>query len=303
MKIVDPKDFKLNNTIVTIGKFDCVHLGHQMLLKQARLENDGTMDTIIFTFDINPMRLVSNADCKYLIDHAERIEICKGLGVDEYLEYPFTPDIMNMTPEIFARELLVEKLGVKKVVCGDDFCFGKNRSGNAQTLTELGEKLGFKVIVVQRISYKDEYISSTRIRDCLINGEMEDVNSMLGRVYSLSGTVSEGHHIGRKNAVPTVNFKVSEDRILPPNGVYATKTLVDGKEWISITNIGYRPTFYNDSEKYVETFLLDYSGNLYGKNIKVSFYQFVRPEKDFGTPERLYEQIEKDIIKTKELFK
>ena len=302
MKYKGTEDIKLNNTVVTVGKFDCFHKGHQLIFRVASEMKKPGMEQVIFMFDTNPGDVVKQRKGKYIVAQKERKPLSKRYGVDHCIEYPFTESTRNMSPEEFVSDVLVKKLGIKACVAGDDFRFGKDRAGDTDTLIELGKKYGFEVEIVKRISYKGRIISSTLIRERLLEGDIEEVNQMLGRPYSISGLISKGNHVGSANEVPTINFQPPEDKLLPPDGVYATKTLIDGKEYISITNIGVRPTFYEESDRYIETFILDFSGDLYGKNAEVCFYRFVRPEKKFENSSALYEQISKDITETRKYF-
>ena len=295
-------EFKLNNTVVTIGKFDCFHKGHQLLFKVAKeLKQDG-MQQVILTFDTNPVDVVCHSHSKFVISRDERHFFAEKNSVDYFIEYPFDEHTMDMSPEEFVKAVLVDRLGVKALVCGDDFRFGKDRAGGISELKELGEKYGFIVRVVQRISYHDEAIGSTRIKEEIQKGNIEAVNEMLQRPFSLSGIVEQGMHVGRKMGLPTINFAVSEYKLLPPDGVYATRTRVNGTVYMSITNIGVRPTFYENGGRFIETYILDFDGDIYGDLAVVYLYKFIRAERKFESADALVSQINKDINATKEFF-
>ena len=302
MKFKGTEDIKMNNTVVTVGKFDCFHRGHQLIFSTAAEMKQPGMQQVIFMFDVNPADAVKHRQGRYIVAQKERKPLSRFYGVDHCIEYPFTETTRNMSPEEFIRDILAAKLGVKAVVCGDDFRFGKDRAGDTETLKKLGEKYGFAVRVVERLAYNGRIISSTEIRNELIKGNMKDVNAMLGRAYSVSGPIKQGNHVGSGKGIPTINLIPEEDKLLPPDGVYATRTVIGQQEYMSITNIGVRPTFYDGGSRYVETYILDFSGDLYGENAKVEFYLFVRPEKKFESSEALYGQIDKDIKTTREYF-
>lgn len=295
MRIRGTEDIKFENTIVTVGKFDCFHLGHQLLFKTgASLKEDG-MEQVIFMFDVNPRDVVQNISGRYIVARSERKDLSRSYGIDHCVEYPFNDTTRNMSPETFVKEILVDKFGVRAVVAGDDFRFGHNRSGDADTLVRLGEKYGFDVKIMNRLTYKGEVISSTLIRDRLLEGNLTDVNAMLGRPYSISGEIRGGKHIGSRMGIPTINIIPPEDKLLPPFGVYAVKADIDGTEYNGICNLGKRPTFYDVSDIVLETYIFDLDKDLYGRFAKINFYKFVRPEKKFSSAEKLYGQIEKDI--------
>ncbi len=302
MDIIGTEDIKLENTVVTIGKFDCFHKGHQLLFKTAAEMKTAGMEQVIFMFDIRS-GMPGREEVKYIVSGPERHELASGYGIDHFVEYPFTETTRRMTPEEFVRDILVAKLGVKAAVAGDDFRFGINRSGDAGTLVELGKKYGFDVRIVDRLRYKGREICSTDIREELEKGNIPDVNEMLGRPYSISGHIIEGAHVGTGMGIPTINLDIPDDKLLPPFGVYATKTVMDGKEYVSITNIGKRPTFYNDSKTVAETFILDFEENLYGKDVRVDFYEHIRDEKKFENADALYGQISKDIKTVRDHFR
>lgn len=298
--ITGKTNFKLNNTVVTIGKFDCFHKGHQLLFRiGAEIKADG-MKQVIFSFMNNPSDVVNQAVSRHVLSQNERSFHAEKCGADYFIEYPFDDLIRNMSPEEFTEKILIEKLGAKAVVCGDDFRFGKDRVGDSVTLTELGKRFGFDVRVVERLKYRDQYISSSYIKSEVLKGHLDDVKAMLGRPFTMSSPIEHGAHLGTGMGIPTINFKVPADKILPPDGVYATETLLKGDFCPSITNIGVRPTFYKDGERVVETNLLDDSGDYYGENAVVVFHAFIRPEKRFSGAEELTEQIRSDIIRTRE---
>lgn len=302
MKISGTEDIKLNNTVVTVGKFDCFHKGHQLLFYTASEMKKEGMELVMFMFDIRQGNPSENNGGKYIVSMKERRELARYFGIDHCIEYPFSEKTRRMTPEEFVKDILIEKLGVKALVAGDDFRFGINRSGDVNTLKSLGEKNGFDVRIVERLKYKGKVISSTEIREELLKGNLTDVNNMLGRSYSITGTVLKGAHVGSKMGVPTINLEIPEDKLLPPFGVYASKVIAEGREYEAITNIGVRPTFYENSEVVAETNLLDYEGEMYGKKVTVELHEHVRSERRFADPSELYEQIASDIRKVREYF-
>jgi len=292
--ISSTKDFKLNNTIVTIGKFDCFHRGHQLLFGIASEMKKPGMKQVILTFAENPSDVVNKEVTRHVISSNERHHFEIKNGVDYFIEYPFDEETRNMSPDDFVKEVLSCKLGAVAVVAGDDFRFGRDRAGDVHALEELGRKYGFEVRIVDRLTYNGHFISSTYIREELLKGNLDSVADMLGRPFTMAGTVSHGNHIGSGMGIPTVNFPVPEDKALPPDGVYATTVRIDGNEYAGITNIGVRPTFYKNGERFVETNIIDFNDDIYGRKVVVSFLKFIRPEKKFAGAEELTRQIRSD---------
>ena len=210
------------------------------------------------------------------------------------IECPFVPEIIGMEPERFVKEILVEQLHVKYIAVGPDFRFGHNRKGDGALLIELGKVYGYKVEIFEKECLEEKVISSTYVRYMLETGEMETVRKLLGYPYYVSGTVVHGHEIGRTLGIPTINLLPDEEKILPPNGVYLTKTLFDGQEYFGITNIGVKPTISGIEAKGVETHLFDFEGDLYDKELLVEFYAYERPEYRFASLEELKAQLGKD---------
>ena len=303
--ITDKEKLKIDNSIVTLGKFDGNHIGHQLLFdKAAEIKNsqpEKGYTTVILTFDVQPMNVVCGAHLRTIQTSLEKRQLHDQPNIDYLVEWPFTKETMSMSPEEFVKNILVDKFGVKAVVCGMDFCFGIHRSGNVDTLKELGEKYGFAVYAFEKVKYKGQEVSSTRIREAIAAGNIEDANIMLGHPFSIISTVMHGKHMGSKMGFPTINFEASEDKILPPNGVYATKTIVDGEELLSITNVGNRPTFDDGNMRTVETNILDFDKDIYGQTAEVRFFKFIRPEKKFSSWEELKAEIDRNKEEVREL--
>lgn len=305
MKFINDGSEKLNNTIVTLGKFDGSHIGHQSLFslaKKIKAKSDEELFTVVFTFDINP-RQVCEDSYESLCTNAERMNLEENLGMDYVYIWPFTKENMAMEPEVFVQRILAENLGVKHIIVGGNFRFGRERRGDAALLRSLQETFGFCVHIVPEVTYKGEVVSSTLIKREILAGNMEDAAYMLGAPFSVSGKVVPGKHLGKSLGFPTINFEAPKGKILPPNGVYATKTIIGGKSFLSMTNIGTRPTFEEGALRNIETNIFDFSGDIYGENARVEFYRFIRPEMHFESPSDLIEEIKRNKIQIKEFFK
>ena len=201
------------------------------------------------------------------------------------------------TPEKFVKDILVGKLGVKKIIVGNDFKFGRNRSGDISSLIKMGREFGFSVIALEKEQYKYKDISSTIIKKEIENGNIEDANQMLDQPFMVTGEVVYGEQLGGTIGFPTVNILVCSEKLLPLDGVYQTKVIFEDKTYKGITNVGFKPTVSNKKKRSVETHILNFSGNLYGETLTIQFEKFVRKEKKFSSVDELKKQIKKDIEK------
>lgn len=292
MYIFDEKmDFKLSSTAVTLGKFDGFHLGHQTLVREVlhKGEENGC-ETVLFSFDtaaVNGQKVITVKE--------ERILLCKEFGLQHVIFYPVNRETMSIEPEDFIKQVLVDRLGVKYVVTGEDFRFGRQRRGDVAMLQRYADIYGYRLVVVGYVSVEGKKVSSTTIKEYLAEGRIEKVNEMLGYSYFLMGEVAEGNQIGRKMEVKTLNLIPSQTKSLPPNGVYKTQAVIDGVTYRGITNIGYSPTIRSDGKITVETHLFDFAQDIYGKTVKVQFEKFIRKEQKFEDIDALKRQIILDI--------
>ena len=274
-------------TAISIGKFDGLHQGHQLLVERIVKKKQEGLKALIFTFDFG--------DRPVLLLPEERREMLRKWGVDYLLECPFVESISHMEAEEFVRKILVERLHVRYLAVGTDFRFGCQRRGDYRLLQRLSAECGYEVEVVEKACWQGEEISSSWIRRELEQGRMELVNQLLGYAYSVTGEVLHGRKIGRTLGMPTTNIVPSERKLLPPNGVYATRTVIAGELFEGITNIGYKPTVGAEPRKGVETYLFDLDRNLYGEILTVRFYGYERPERKFDSLEELKKRIGQDV--------
>lgn len=281
-------------TAISLGKFDGLHQGHQLLVDRILKKKKEGLASLIFTFDFGERPVLTLKE--------ERRELLRREHVDYLVECPFVPALSHMEPEDFVQEVLKKRLHAKYLAVGTDFRFGYQRKGDYHLLQEMSESCGFQVEVVDKACWRGREISSTFIREELEQGHMELVNQLLGYAYSVTGEVLHGRQIGRTLGMPTTNLLPKEQKLLPPNGVYATRTVIAGEVFEGITNIGYKPTVGGESRKGVETYLFDLDRNLYGEIIQVQFYGYERPERKFPALEALKAQIESDVAWGKEYF-
>ncbi len=295
MQHITSEDFHFRNTAVALGKFEGVHLGHQLLLDKITRKTRSFYTSVVFTFDRNPAQFFSGAEhFRQICTREERKKILEERGIDVLIEYPFTREFAGMTPDKFVKRILVGKLGARVIVVGTDFRFGKDRQGDVDTLRYLAEDCDYELVVMDKLKNEGEDVSSTRIRQALEQGRMEEASELLGRPYSIEGTVIHGKALGRKLGIPSANLSLDKDKYIPPHGVYVTTTMIDGVPVAGVTNIGCRPTVDMSGGENVETHFLDYEGDLYGKELWIDFLHYLRPEQKFDSVEILKEQMEKD---------
>ncbi len=284
-------DFK-NKTAVTLGNFDGFHIGHRRLVE--RIKETG-LEAVIFTFSPHPVRFFApDGGFRTIYTEKEKIMTAAATGADIYINCPFTRDFAELSPEAFIR-LLKAKTNCAFLAIGENYSFGKNKSGNALTLRTISKNYGIETEILKNVYYDGECVSSTRIRGLIKDGHMEDAGRLLGSPYFITGRVVHGKQRGGGMGFPTVNTETEPEKLLPGDGVYATKTYVEGRALPSVTNIGKNPTFHNDVRT-VETHIAGYGGNLYGQEIKTEFRFKIRNEKTFSSKDELIKQIRADII-------
>ncbi len=288
-------------TVISLGKFDGIHRGHELLLEQLMKKKAEGLATVIFTFDIPPKKVIASEESKVLTTNEEKMHMFNSFGIDYLIECPFTPEIMNMEPEDFV-EMLVEKLSVKCIVAGDDFCFGHNRRGNYQMLQELSEKLSYEAIIFPKMKEEQRDISSTYVREEISAGRIEKANKLLGYPYFVSGVVKHGNRIGRTIGFPTINLIPPENKLLPVFGVYITKVTIDGIVYHGITNVGCKPTIEGKNPVGIETYIFDFKQDVYDKVVIVTFIKKIREERKFPNLESLLEQMRLDVQEARYYF-
>lgn len=296
-------NFKLKKTAVTLGKFDGLHLGHRRLIDLVISYKEQGLTAVMFSFLLHPGNLFSDKEFELIYTEEEKLAMLNRSGIDVLVSYPFTEETRSMEPENFIRDVLVEKLDAKVIVVGNDFRFGRGRRGDVSMLKQYEAEYGYKVIDCEKKCYGNDIISSSAIRKALREGDMDRVNAMLGSPYMLRAEVIHGRKLGRTMGMPTINMKPPTSKLLPPYGVYATRTLIDGVYYDGVTNIGFKPTVGEEEFIGVETYIFDYDKDLYGKMIEVEFYQYQRPELKFSSVEELIVKMREDIVITKNYFK
>lgn len=288
-------------TVVSLGKFDGIHRGHELLMKCVKEQKKQGLKTVVFTFDIPPKKQVLGEEGLVLTTNREKVQLFEKLGIDYLIECPFTPEIMHMEPGDFL-EMLVKKLHMKCLVAGKDFRFGHNRKGDYKFLLKEAETYGYEAKIVDKMQDKGRDISSTYIREELSLGNIEKANELLGYPYFIQGEVVHGRNLGSRSLYPTINQIPQPEKILPPFGVYVTQAIVENRKFGGITNVGTKPTVGGKNPVGVESHLFGFGENIYGKTVKVEFLKPVRREKKFDTIEELKLQIQKDIETAKKYY-
>ena len=289
-------------TAFAIGLFDGLHIGHREVINNALKQKENGLMTGVFTFsDNNNNENYFKDNFKYIFTQRTKENILEKMGID-YFVSPVFSAIKNYTCQEFVDGIIVKALNAKVISCGYDFTFGKNASGNAETLKELCIKKGIEVIIAPPVKNGDEVISSSAIRNFIIDGDMPSAKKMLGENFFIDFPVIKGNQIGRKIlSFPTINQEFPKSHVIPKFGVYVTKVYIGNETYVGATNVGVKPTVGCDNVL-SETYINNYEGNLYGKNIKVEFLEFIRPETKFESLDELKAQIEKDKQKSLEFF-
>lgn len=296
-----PRDIK--NPVVTIGNFDGVHKGHQALFEKVierATEIDGT--SLVITFEPHPIKVMSPQKLRPLITVLEqKKELVVEFGIDILLLMEFTLEFAAITARDFVRDILIDRLGIKEIVVGYDYAFGHNREGNLELLREMGKQFHFAVHQIGPIYEGETLVSSTSIRNLILEGKVSEVNKLLGRYYQIRGEVIEGRNRGGPLlGYATANLRLA-DELIPREGVYIVTVDRAGTLYQGLTNIGYNPTF-KDGGLSIETHILGLSENIVKEKLKVNFLARLRDEIAFGSPEELSRQISQDIRRAKEFF-
>lgn len=305
MEIYSSEDLPLElpSPVVTLGNFDGVHLGHQVLLSESlRLAHELQGTPMVVTFEPHPRRILRpQASLKLLTTFEERLALIREFGLKAVLVIPFSKALAELPAEEFVEEYLLYGLKIKGLVVGFNYRFGKGREGDTELLKTMGEKYGFRVRVVPPKEVAGFTVSSSLIRELLCRGEVQEASRLLGRPYRLSGRVVKGHGRGRKLGFPTANLEVPPEKLIPARGVYAVKVKVNDRSFNGVMNIGLKPTF-DERDLSLEVFIFEFQEDIYGQNLSVEFIKYLRPEKKFASPAALKTQIEIDCKLAKDVL-
>ena len=295
---------------VTIGTYDGVHLGHRKLISElCKIAHSRDLCSVVLTFEPHPASVVRPESAPLLLTGLEqKLEQLEKTGVELVQIIEFDEKRAEESAEEFVKEVLVETLNAKVVAVGEDFHFGKNREGNVKLLEQIGKEENFEIHSLELLGINEtlptseNQISSTAIREALLNGDLEKANMMLGRPYEVRGHVTEGDSRGRELGFPTANIRPDSTITVPGNGIYATLVEIDGKSHKAATSIGVRPTFETSGIRTIEAFLLDFDGDLYGQQIQIEFISRTRSEIAFESTEKLTRQMNKDVDEVRNIL-
>jgi riboflavin kinase/FMN adenylyltransferase len=296
---------RLNNAIVTIGTFDGVHLGHRKIIAGIKeLAESSGGETVLLTFFPHPRMILHPEDesIKLINTISEKADLLETLGVDHLIITPFSRDFSNQSAEGYIRDVLVNKIGTKKIVIGYDHRFGKDRQGGLDDLMRLGPVYGFEVVEIPEQDINEVAISSTRVRTALLAGKIELANSFLGYPFFINGTVIRGDQVGRKIGYPTANIMIEERyKLIPSDGIFAVRVKTSDGEYKGMAYIGSRPTL-NGLTRNIEVNIFDFDQEIYNQRIRMEFHNFVREDMKFSSLDELITQIAKDKVEVVRLL-
>ena len=296
-QIATTAEFKSNSqSVITIGTFDGVHVGHRAIIKRlvSSAKEEGLVSVVLTFFPHPRMVLQKDSDIKLINTLAEKKQLLQEIGLDYFVVEPFTYEFSRLTALQYVRDILVGQLKAKKIIIGYDHRFGRNRNADIQDLKKYGVEFGFEVEEISAQQLNEVSVSSTKIRKALVNGAIDTANTYLGYPFSITGTVTKGKALGRTIGYPTANLHVSQTyKLIPKNGVYVVKALIDNTLTYGITSIGTNPTV-GGTAKSIETFFLDTHTDLYDKQLQIYFLKHIREEATFNNLEDLKKAIQKD---------
>lgn len=287
-----------------IGVFDGVHRGHQAVISSAARHAEGAGGTaVVVTFDPHPAKFLRPQESPRLLTATQhKISLIRALGVSHLLVLKFDRELASTSPTDFVRQLAAAARPLREICVGQEWSFGKNRAGNLALLKELGAQLDFNVVGVEPVTSNGTIVSSTAIRKAVESGDFETAKRMLGRDYTILGTVEEGKHLGRSLGFPTANLSAHSEQF-PPNGVYAAEGMLSGKTVRGVVNLGMRPTIGDGSpQRVLEFHLFDVDRDLYGEDVELRFLHYLRPERKFESLAALREQIARDVTRARQIF-
>lgn len=293
------------DTVVTIGTFDGIHLGHKKIIeKVVDRASQKNNRSLLITFYPHPRNVVSGDKIKLLNTQEEKSNLISSLGINELVVIKFTKEFSQLAPSEFFKNIVIDKIGLTEIIIGYDHHFGKGRGGDQETLKEMGREFNFEVTTVDAVKISEETISSTKIRDSLMVGDIKKSNEFLGRFYSFNGIVVEGDKRGRELGFPTANIRLgSNEKLLPALGIYLVEVIIENKKYYGLLSIGRRPTFYNEGSIVPEVFIFEFDQDIYGKNIAINMIERIREEKKYSSAEALIVQMNEDKKIGTELLK
>ncbi len=299
---IDDARLKLARSIVTMGNFDGLHLGHQCLLRNTVEDAQRLgIPSVVLTFEPHPLKVLAPERApKLILAHKDKMQLLQSFGIDIVVIQTFDRSFASLQPDAFVRSFLIDRLHIEKIWVGRDFRFGQGRKGTIADLVERGAEWEFKVGAVDPIFIGGARVSSSRIRQLVEEGRVDEAKHMLGRYHFVSGKVVAGHHRGRLLGFPTANISTRTE-VVPLDGIYATIVRVGAERYLSVSNIGVNPTF-GEGPRTIESFILDFDQDIYGKTLRLSFVTRIRAEKKFDSVEQLVLQMHEDVKSARAIF-
>lgn len=280
---------------VALGLFDGIHLGHRAVLNLALEQEKNGLIPYVFTFNPTTVLRKSKGEYGYIYNHLSKYNMLFNLGFQSHIRSVSFEEICGLNGEEFVKNILIDKMNVGIVCCGNNFRFGKSASCGVAEMCDMGKKYGFEVRIADDVVYEGETVSSTAVRNMLLNGDTVRAWQFLGEPYNISKEVVHGKALGRTIGFPTINQIFDKGQLVPKFGVYVSDVLIDGYWYRAMTNIGIKPTVNYDGIPLAETYIIDFSGDLYGKNVRLNLLEFIRPEQKFDSVDELKSQIAEDM--------
>jgi len=290
-------EFQLNKpSAIAIGKFDGVHLGHQLLIEKIKeASKKRFLQSVIFTFNPSPESFFSGRAMQELTTVTEKRKFFERMGIDVLIEFPINKETAQTPPEVFIEKYLYDQMRASYIAAGSDLSFGDKGLGDAKLLCSLADEYGYVCEIIDKVTFDGEEISSTRIREAVKQGDMKLANALLGNPYRVTGVVSHGRRLGHTFGMPTANVIVAPDKLVGPKGVYISRVTTSKGIYNSISNLGVKPTVSEDELLCIESYIYDFDEDIYGKYIEVELLEYSRPEYKFNSLDELKAQMQKDI--------
>ncbi|MEE8076391.1 MAG: bifunctional riboflavin kinase/FAD synthetase [Candidatus Binatia bacterium] len=303
LRHIENRRLSIPKPSLSMGNFDGIHLGHQALLRRLVQDaRDSGGRSVVLTFEPHPLKILTPERApRMILTHKDKLALLRSVGVDVVVIQEFNMAFANLEAKEFIQRYFIDALRVHKIFVGKKFRFGKARRGCVDDLTRWGAESGFEVCVVDQVADQGRRISSTGIRELIEMGEVHSVRSVLGRYHFITGRVVRGHQRGRVLGFPTANV-FNQTEVLPSDGIYATFLRADGHQWPSVTNIGHNPTF-GEGPRTIESYILDFEGDLYNQPVQLHFVKKIREEKKFSSVDLLVEQMKNDVLCAQEVFR
>ncbi len=294
MQLIQDNDLIFNNTCITFGYFNSLHKGHRSVISRLIEQESKGFNSVLLCLE-KDQRIVIDSKCD-IYTMNEKFRILQENGPMLMVAYPFAEVIESMAPEEFIKKILVDRFDAKVIVVGNNCRFGRQGDGDIQTLRELSDKYGYELVSCETVNYEEKPITDDWIKHEIIEGDINTVNMLLGSPFTLWGTIIHGKALGRKFGMPTANLRLPENKIIPKHGVYATMSNIDGKRFKGLTNIGRRPSVDDQTHVSIETYLLGFSEDIYGKDVSLELHHYIRGVKKFNNLEEVTQQVKLDVM-------